>query len=209
MAILPILKYPDIRLRQVAKEVTVFDEHLAQLAADMEETMFDSKGVGIAAPQVGQSLSLFLVNYGKEKDGTGLGVVAFVNPKIEKCLGKIESEEGCLSVVDFRAKVTRASYIEVTAQDLNGEYFSVEHNDHFATVLQHELDHLVGTLFVDHISHIKREAYNKKLAQDKKERDKKARAEETKRMNDDKADKVKIITSTPKAPVTTPAGEGD
>ncbi|MDR2388073.1 MAG: peptide deformylase [Deltaproteobacteria bacterium] len=172
MAVLPILKYPDPKLRQVAKEVTVFDNQLAILAKNMLETMISAQGVGIAAPQVGESLSMFLVNFGSSKEVLPEEVVVFVNPKVLEHSGTIDSEEGCLSVEGLRANVTRAQRLKIMAQDLDGQPFTYEFEDHDSIVIQHELDHLTGKLFIDHLSFLKREMYDKSLKQARKKKEK-------------------------------------
>jgi peptide deformylase len=195
MAILPILKYPDPKLREVSQEVTVFDQKLAQLVEDLRETMYEARGVGIAAPQVGQSLRLVLVDLNASDEEQDRELLVLVNPKIVEHSGIMEFEEGCLSVVDLKAKVNRAKRVKVMAQDILGQPFGLELSGYNAVKVQHELDHLEGTLFIDHISHLKREAYNKKLKQAQKEEEEKAK-EENQRLEEERLEQERLAQQT-------------
>lgn len=161
MAILPILTFPDPVLRQKAAKVTSFDSRLKQLAADMAETMYDAPGVGLAANQVGALLQIVVV------DITGMDgkkeFMPLVNPVISEGEGSVVDEEGCLSVIDYTSKVKRFKKIKVNARDLDGNPLEFIAEDRFARIIQHEVDHLRGKLFIDRISSLKRTLYKKKL----------------------------------------------
>jgi len=164
-----IITYPDPLLRKKAKPVTVFDDELHELIDSMAKTMFDAPGAGLAAPQIGQSIQLVVVNTTEEADEEDensqpeKSYLALLNPQIIDGSGSQIGKEGCLSVLDYSAKVKRFSEIKVKAQDLNGEAMEFEAEDFFARVIQHELDHLDGILFIDRISSLKRNLYKKRL----------------------------------------------
>lgn len=161
MTIRKILAFPDPILRLKAKPVTVFDEDLKSLVADMTETMYDAPGIGLAAPQIGESIQLIVVDVAKlEKEQK---VLAMANPQITVHEGTQIDEEGCLSVIDLTANVKRFQKITVTYQDLDGRPQEITTEDRFAVVLQHEIDHLHGILFLDHLSALKRTLYKKKV----------------------------------------------
>lgn len=161
MAIRTILTFPDPTLRQKAKKVTRFDEELKQLAADMGETMFDAPGIGLAANQIGVLLQIVVVDVSMPGDGKKF--ISLVNPVITEGEGSVIDEEGCLSVIDYTSTVKRFRKIKVTAQDLEGKPMEFSAEDRFARVIQHEVDHLLGKLFIDHISSLKRTLYKKRL----------------------------------------------
>lgn len=162
MSILKIYQYPAPVLREETKEVTEFDENLAKLVADMGETMYDAPGIGLAAPQIGQSLKLIVVDITKDPEAKKQFMV-MVNPKITDHEGKQIDEEGCLSVPELSANVQRYKKITVSYQDLEGKDHELTTEDRFAVVLQHEIDHLNGILFIDHLSSLKRNLYKKKV----------------------------------------------
>jgi peptide deformylase len=163
MSILPILTYPDPRLRIVSDQVEDFGEDLSILAQDMRDTMLAAPGAGLAAPQVGRRLRLIVCDWSDESEGYGKKVVTLVNPAVVKKEGKMVFEEGCLSVSDLTAEVERAERIEVRAQDVTGSPFTIIGEGRRAVILQHEIDHLDGILFIDHLSRLKREIYHRKL----------------------------------------------
>ncbi len=169
MAIREILKYPNPILRKKAEKVTEFDDALQELIVDMAETMYDAPGVGLAAPQVGVSQQLLVMDITTQDEEPEL--LVFVNPEISEGEGSDLEEEGCLSVVELTAKVKRFTKIRVKAQDAEGNPLDFIAEDWFARVIQHEVDHLNGTLFIDHLSSLKRAMYKKKrkkqLAQEK------------------------------------------
>lgn len=161
MTIRTIHTFPDPVLRQQAKKVTTFDDELKELAADMAETMYDAPGIGLAANQIGVLLQIIVVDLSTDADEKKF--TTFVNPVISEGEGCVSDEEGCLSVIEYTAAVKRFKKIKVTAQDLEGKVLEFIAEDRFARVIQHEVDHLHGKLFIDHISTLKRSLYKKKL----------------------------------------------
>ena len=159
MSILTVLEFPDKRLRTKAKEVTVFDEKLITLVDDMLETMYDFKGVGLAATQINVHQRLIVIDVSEEKDEP----LCFINPEIVDKQGTEESEEGCLSVPGFFEMVTRAEKIKVKALDKHGKSFDLDADELLSVCIQHEIDHLDGKLFVDYISPFKRNRIKAKL----------------------------------------------
>lgn len=155
MAVLPIVQYPDDVLRAQAQRVTEFDDDLARLAADMIETMHEAPGVGLAAPQVDVSRRLIVVDPDAGGDDTEVRIL--VNPEILEAEGREADQEGCLSIPDFTDKVNRATRIHVRAQTLEGETYELEAEDFLARVIQHEVDHLDGILFIDRLRGLRRE----------------------------------------------------
>jgi peptide deformylase len=161
MAIRTILEFPDPVLRQLAQSITVFDERLMELVNDMTETMYDAPGIGLAAPQIGESIQLIVVDVARiEKEQK---VLAMINPRLIGHEGTQVDEEGCLSVIDLTANVKRYQKVTVSYQNLSGETRELTAEDRFAVVLQHEIDHLHGILFLDHLSALKRTLYKKKV----------------------------------------------
>jgi len=161
MSLLPILTFPNPVLRQKAKKVAVFDEALETLISDMIETMYDAPGVGLAAPQIGKSVQLIVVNAARDPDAQESMVM--INPEITEREGEQIDEEGCLSVFDLTASVKRSKKVTVRYQDIKGGKQEMTVEDRFAVVLQHEIDHLNGILFIDHLSSLKRTLYKKKV----------------------------------------------
>ena len=160
MAVLEIKKYPEKVLKQKAVPVTTFDQELQALIDDMIETMYDAPGVGLAAPQVGESKRLAVIDISSKEEKVPLLVL--VNPVIVDFEGIIEFEEGCLSIPEYTAIVRRAERVLVRAQDRRGEVIEIEGTDLLAIALQHEIDHLEGILLIDRISPIKREFFKKR-----------------------------------------------
>ncbi len=162
MSILKIYEYPDPVLRKRTDKITTFDETLAKLVEDMAETMYNAPGIGLAAPQIGQSIKLIVVditmNIDDEKD-----YMVMLNPVIVGQEGSQLDEEGCLSVPELTANVKRYKGITVSYQDLEGHTKELSTEDRFSVVLQHEIDHLNGVLFLDHLSSLKRSLYKKKV----------------------------------------------
>jgi peptide deformylase len=156
---LRILSYPDPRLRKVSEPVTRFDANLAALAAKMIELMHAEHGVGLAAPQVGINLRLFITNH------TGLpgDDRVVVNPRLLDAEGSALEEEGCLSLPKIRAEIDRATHVRLVAQDVNGEPFEQHGDDFLARVWQHEFDHLNGVMLIDRMSTTARMGVRKKL----------------------------------------------
>ncbi len=161
MAIRPIVKYPVMSLKEVAKPVTDFGPDLEALVADMAETMYAAPGVGLAAPQIAVPLQLCVIDISPKDQPRDLIVLA--NPQIVKGEGAEVDEEGCLSVREYSADVKRFERVWVTAQDIKGQPMEFMAEGFYARVIQHELDHLQGTLFIDRLSSLKRSLYKKKL----------------------------------------------
>jgi peptide deformylase len=160
MALRKILIYPHPILRQQAEAVTKFDAELERLLTDMAETMYEAPGIGLAANQIGIPLQVVVIDIGPKDEKK---VLELINPQIVPLGEECETnEEGCLSVVDLCAKVKRFRKIGVTALDRHGEPLDFVAEEMFARVVQHEVDHLRGTLFLDHLSSLKRALYKKK-----------------------------------------------
>jgi peptide deformylase len=152
--------YGDPALRKKAAPADAFDDDLAGLVNDLFEIMYREKGVGLAAPQLGESTRVFVVDV---EDDDGRTKRAFVNPVITRREGEIVGEEGCLSIPGYREDVKRAASIEVEAKDETGRSFSLTAEGLLARAIQHELDHLDGILFVDRLSPIKRKLLEARL----------------------------------------------
>ena len=165
MALLQVHEFPDPILQQHAMPVTVFDDKLRQLAADMLETMYEERGIGLAANQVAVLKQIVVVDVmaGDEDHGQREPQV-LVNPKIVAASGETAIEEGCLSVPEFRAEVPRAEKIKVEYQDLEGQPQKLEADGLLAICLQHEFDHLRGRLFIDYLPPLKQRMVKKRLA---------------------------------------------
>ena len=164
MTTLNILRYPDPMLKRVCDPVKTIDHDLRMFIADMGETMVAKNGVGLAAPQVGKPLRLFLVDIWWKTTQQYDKTLIFINPKITAFAGTQREQEGCLSLPGIYEHVTRAKKVRVAAQDINGNNFELEAEDFLAVVIQHELDHLNGTLTLDRISPLARKMAAKKLA---------------------------------------------
>jgi peptide deformylase len=156
-----VVKYGDPVLERKTDPVTEFNAELAQLANDMFETMYAARGVGLAAPQVGLSRRLTVIDCSAGEDPAQRLVL--VNPEILEKDGVQVGEEGCLSIPGFREDVTRARRARVRAQNLHGETFELEGEDMLARALQHEIDHLDGILFLQHLSPLKRDLIRRKI----------------------------------------------
>lgn len=162
MSVLNIVTHPDKFLRNKTKLVEQVDGKLQTLIDNMAATMYDAPGVGLAAIQVGMDKSLLVYDIAPREEGRHLNVL--INPTIVSAEGELLSEdEGCLSVPDYRSDVKRASRILVDALDRDGNPLRFEAEGMAAIVLQHEIDHLNGVLFIDHISALKRKMYNRRL----------------------------------------------
>lgn len=159
MSILTILEFPDERLRLKAAAVKTVDDTIRKLLDDMLETMYVSRGVGLAATQVNVHQRVIVIDVSENKDAP----LFLINPEIIEKDGVEESEEGCLSVPGFFEKVKRAEHIKVKALNKEGKPFEFEARDLLAVCVQHEMDHLDGKLFVDYISPLKRQRIKKKL----------------------------------------------
>ena len=159
MAKLDILLYPDQRLRRIAQPVTEFDDQLEGLVADMAETMYSAPGIGLAAVQVGVSKRVVVIDISEEKNDLRV----FINPEVSELAGKTETEEGCLSVPGVFAVVERARTVTINARDVKGHPFEVAADEMLSVCIQHEIDHLNGTVFVDYLSRMKQGRIRKKL----------------------------------------------
>lgn len=160
MSLLQIRHYPDPVLSVKGEPITTFDDDLRQLAEDMAETMYAAPGIGLAAPQVGVSRRLVVIDCASKDEAPQLLVL--VNPEIVVAEGESCEEEGCLSVPDFYATVVRKSRVQIRYQDLTGETQQLDTDGLLAIACQHEIDHLNGILFIDHLSPLKRSMFRKK-----------------------------------------------
>lgn len=159
--ILQIKTFPDEILRKKAKPVEVFDENLHKLLDDMAETMYKAPGYGIAAPQVGESLSMVVIDDTAGKENNHL--LEVINPEILEKSGEILEEEGCLSIPGEYAYVKRFAKVKVKCQDRHGNEMIIDGEGKLARILQHEIDHLDGALFIDRLPSIKRETVKKHI----------------------------------------------
>jgi len=165
MARLDILHYPDARLHTVAKPVKAVDARIRTLVDDMAETMYAANGVGLAATQVNVHERVIVIDVSE----TRKELRAFINPEIVTSTGSKEGEEGCLSVPGIYDKVTRAERVTVRAQDRDGKPFELEADGLLAVCIQHEMDHLMGRVFVEYLSGLKRARIKTKLAKQARE----------------------------------------
>jgi len=156
-----IIKYPNSLLLKPSQEIKEITPEVRALAHDMAEAMYAKRGVGLAAPQVGDLRRLIVVDTSSPEERNDLKIL--VNPAIIHHEGVVEEEEGCLSVVAFSAKVKRAAKVVVKAQDIDGNALELQGEGLLAICLQHEIDHLDGILFLDHISRLKRALYDNRL----------------------------------------------
>jgi len=166
MARLPILEFPDPRLRTRAQPVAEVDETVRRLIDDMFETMYAAPGIGLAATQVNVHRRVVVIDVSEDRSEP----LALVNPEILARDGVEETEEGCLSVPGYYEKVRRAETVRVRALDRNGERIEFDADGLLAVCIQHEIDHLDGKLFVDYLSELKRTRIRKRLEKDRKER---------------------------------------
>ena len=163
MALLPILSIPDPRLRLVSKPVVAFDKDLHRLLDDMLETMYEAPGIGLAAIQIGVDRRLLVIDLSK-KEGEPKKPMHIINPEVVWTSAEMAPyEEGCLSIPDFYEEVTRPKQVKLRYRDRDGKAHEIEAGGLLATALQHEIDHLDGVLFIDHISRLKRERIVKKF----------------------------------------------
>src|SRR5947208_9117561 len=160
MAILNILRYPDVRLHRQAVSVTVFDDGLKKLVADMTETMYAAPGIGLAATQVDVHKQVIVVDVSERRDS----LVVLVNPEIVEATGESDIEEGCLSLPGIYELVPRAERVKVRAYDQNGNVFTLEPQGLLAVCIQHEMDHLHAKVFVENLSPLNHQRIRPKLA---------------------------------------------
>ena len=161
MAVRKITEYPEKVLAEVGKPVTEFNEELEALCTDMYETMYDAEGVGLAAPQIGLNLRLFVM------DCEGIKLIA-ANPEIVSTEGEQSGQEGCLSVGKFPAVVVRPNKVRLKAQNEKGEWFEREADGYAARCFLHETDHCDGKLFIDHLPKMRRDMLVKKFQKEKR-----------------------------------------
>ena len=166
MAILSILNYPDARLHTVAKPVKEVNAGVRRLIADMADTMYAAPGIGLAATQVDEHIQLIVIDTSREQND----LQVFVNPKITKKSGSQDYEEGCLSVPGVYESVTRAEKITVEALDKDGKKFTLDAEGLLSVCIQHEMDHLLGKVFVEYLSPLKRNRIKTKMVKLSKDR---------------------------------------
>ena len=159
--IYPIVKYGDPVLETPAEPITKFDDELKKLAEDMFESMYAAHGVGLAAPQIGIGKRIVVIDVTFKEDPNAKLVL--INPEVIRKEGRQRGSEGCLSLPDFREDVTRANVVTVKAQDLEGKWFEKTGEELLARALLHETDHLDGTLYINHISGLKRDMMKRKI----------------------------------------------
>ena len=159
MAILDVLRFPDERLRTVAAPVETITPELQQIVDDMFETMYAEEGIGLAATQVDIHQRIIVIDVSEDREDQ----LVLINPEILEQSGSTGIEEGCLSVPGSRALVPRAEWVKVRALDRHGKPFELEADDLLAICIQHEMDHLMGKLFVDYLSPLKRQRIRQKL----------------------------------------------
>ena len=166
MSLLPILRYPDARLHKIAKPITVFDERIQKLVADMAETMYDAPGIGLAASQVDVHEQLIVIDTSDARDG----LLVLINPVIIRASDERQVyEEGCLSVPGIYDGVERSAQVRVKAQDRNGQFFELDAEGLLAVCIQHEIDHLKGKVFVEYLSPLKRNRIKARLQKEERE----------------------------------------
>ena len=165
--IYPVVKYGDPILEKPTRPVVEFDEQLAELAEDMFATMYAAQGIGLAAPQIGKSIRMTVVDVtgGKNPEAK----IVLINPQLVHAEGEKREEEGCLSIPGFRGYVVRPQFVTVRAQDLKGQFFEIRGEDLLARAFCHEIDHLDGILFLQHLSMLKRDLIKRKIKKLKKQ----------------------------------------
>ncbi len=159
MAILEILRFPDERLRKIATPVEKITPELEHTIKDMFETMYEEEGIGLAATQVNIHKRIVVIDVSENRENP----LVFINPELVEKRGETGIEEGCLSVPENRAFVPRAEWVKVRAMNAMGEMFEIETDGLLAICIQHEMDHLMGKLFVDYLSPLKRQRIRQKL----------------------------------------------
>jgi peptide deformylase len=164
MALRSILRYPDARLREKSRDITVFDDELRTLVADMAETMYDANGAGLAAIQVGAPLRMFIIDGGVAGDGETAPPRVFINPEIVELSDECQTgDEGCLSFPGIYVPVKRGMRALLRALDVDGKPFEIGGEALFARAMQHENDHLIGRLLIDQCGPVKREIIKRKM----------------------------------------------
>lgn len=166
MSLLTILRYPDVRLHKRAKSVTVFDDRLKNLISDMAETMYEAPGVGLAATQVDVHERLIVIDVSETRDQ----LLTLINPEIIWASEERQVyDEGCLSVPGIFDGVERAAQVHVKAQDAEGKFYELKADGLLAVCIQHEMDHLIGKVFVEYLSPLKRNRIKAKLLKEERE----------------------------------------
>jgi peptide deformylase len=165
MALLPILEFPDERLRTIARSVETVDDEIRSILDDMLETMYEAPGIGLAATQVNVHQRMIVIDVSEEKNQP----LYLINPEITALEGVEEMDEGCLSVPGIYETVKRADRVSIKAQGYDGKVFKMDADDLLAVCIQHEIDHLDGKLFVDYLSPLKRNRIKKKLEKQRKQ----------------------------------------
>lgn len=165
MPLLPILHFPDPKLRTRAAPVNTVDDTIRTLVDNMFETMYEAPGIGLAATQVDVHKRVIVIDVSEEKNQP----LVFINPELIEKHGNEEMDEGCLSVPGIYETVQRADRVKVRALDRNGEFFELEADGLLAVCIQHEMDHLEGKLFVDYLSSLKRDRIQKKLEKQRRQ----------------------------------------
>ncbi len=165
--IYPIVKYGDPILEKPSNNISKFDAELAELAEEMFATMYAAQGIGLAAPQIGKGIRLAVVDVTSGKNPEAK--IVLVNPEIIAGEGEKREEEGCLSIPGFRGYVVRPQFVTIKAQDAKGEYFEIRGEDLLARAFCHEIDHLNGILFLQHLSMLKRDLIRRKIKKLKKQ----------------------------------------
>ena len=159
MSVLPVLHYPDERLRIHAKPVAEVNAEIQRIVDDMFDTMYEEEGIGLAATQVNVHLRIIVIDVSEERDQR----LVLINPELIEKSGDTGIEEGCLSIPETRALVPRAERVKIRALDREGTPFELEADELLAICIQHEMDHLVGKLFIDYLSPLKRQRIRQKL----------------------------------------------
>jgi len=163
MSALPVIRIiPDKVLRKVAAPVKSFDAELNAIVKQMRLAMYEAPGIGLAAPQIGVSQRIFVMDTTENESG----FTAFINPEITQRFGKQQSEEGCLSIPGFRETIQRSKRVIVRAQNVEGEWFEADAEELDSFCIQHELDHLNGILFTDHLTRLKKPLFNSWLVEE-------------------------------------------
>jgi peptide deformylase len=166
MAILDILHYPDARLHTVAQPVKAVDASIKRLIDDMAQTMYDAPGIGLAATQVNAHVQLILIDISESKDD----LLVLINPKITESSGEQDYEEGCLSVPGVYDTVRRADRVTVQALDKDGKPFTLKAEGLLSVCIQHEMDHLLGKVFIEYLSPLKRNRIKNKMLKQRRDR---------------------------------------
>jgi peptide deformylase len=162
MALREVVQFPDPRLKKVSEGISEVTDELRELARDMIDVMYEEPGIGLAAPQVGASVRMFVIDTEWSDDDNDKNPVVVLNPEISDRKGRITWDEGCLSVPDYTATVERDASVTLRGQDLEGNPIEERAEGLRAVCIQHEVDHLDGVLFIDRISRLKRSLYVKK-----------------------------------------------